>query len=59
MADRQKPDREQQIAFMMSAPERLTNCARAWLTDPQVKAALHQYDDDNASGYPQVKRAVR
>ncbi len=37
------PDRQEQIAFMTNAPERMSGYVKSYLSDPQVKKALYRH----------------
>jgi hypothetical protein len=39
-------DRDKQIEFMENAEKRAQGYLRAWLQNPEFKAALHRYDRD-------------
>lgn len=57
MASRERPSREQQIAFMMEAQARMSARLQQWTADEEVKAALHRYDQGHDMDRP-IKRAV-
>jgi hypothetical protein len=49
-------DRDRQIELMQNVEERTRGYVQRWLSDPEVRAALHRYDRDQNDGDGEPRR---